>query len=306
MFSYRHAFHAGNHADVLKHMTLVATLQYMGQKDTGFTVVDTHAGAGVYRLDQEHARTSAESDAGIFRLLDAVAAAKSAGQPVPESVRNYLEQVRGFNGGGKDIRVYPGSPWITQALLRPQDKLKLFEVHPTDSRLLDKQVAELGRGKQIEVLRRNGFEGLKSLLPPPTRRGLVLIDPSYELKTDYAAVIDCLEDALRRFPIGTYAVWYPVIGRPEAHSLARKLKALSQRLQRSWVQAELNVGLRHAEGTSAQVAQGRAQTSMRASGMHVINPPFTLAAQLREALPFVTTALHEPIGSGWTVEHGGN
>lgn len=305
MFSYRHAFHAGNHADVLKHMTLVAILQYMGQKDTGFTVVDTHAGAGVYRLDQDHARKSAESDAGIFRLLAAVEAAKAGSQPVPDLVKHYLQQVRGFNNGSsKDMRVYPGSPWLSQALLRPQDKLKLFEVHPTDSRLLDNQVAELGRGKQIEVLRRNGFEGLKSLLPTPTRRGLVLIDPSYELKTDYAAVIDCLEEALQRFPIGTYAVWYPVIGRPEAHSLARKLKAMSQRLQRSWVQAEVNVGLTPTEGTSAQVAQGRAHTAMRASGMHVINPPFTLAAQLREALPFVTEALKDPIGSGWTVESG--
>ena len=274
-------------------------------KDTGFTVIDTHAGAGVYRLDQEHARTSAESDAGIFRLLTAVEAAKSSGQAVPEAVQAYLEQVLGFNPG-KTLRTYPGSPWIAQALLRPQDKLKLFEVHPTDARLLDKQVAELGRGKQIEVLRRNGFEGLKSLLPTPTRRGLVLMDPSYELKTDYAAVVDCIEEALKRFPIGTYAVWYPVIGRPEAHALARKLKAMSQRLGRSWVQAELNVGLTPTEGKSTEVAQGRAQTSMRASGMHVINPPFTLAAQLREVLPFVTEALREPTGSGWTVESGGN
>jgi len=305
MFSYRHAFHAGNHADVLKHMTLVAILQYMGQKETGFTVVDTHAGAGVYRLDQEHARTSAESDAGIFRLIAAVEAAQAGGQPVPEPVLDYMQQVRSFNSG-KTLRTYPGSPWIAQALLRPQDRLKLFEVHPTDARLLDRQVAELGRGRQIEVLRRNGFEGLKSLLPTPTRRGLVLMDPSYELKTDYAAVVDCIEEALKRFPTGSYAVWYPVIGRPEAHALARKLKAMSQRLGRSWVQAELNVGLTPTEGKSTEVAQGRAQTSMRASGMHVINPPFTLAAQLREALPFVTQALQEPTGSGWTVESGGN
>ena len=219
MFSYRHAFHAGNHADVLKHMTLVAILQYMGQKETGFTVVDTHAGAGVYRLDQEHARTSAESDAGIFRLIAAVEAAQAGGQPVPEPVLDYMQQVRSFNSG-KTLRTYPGSPWIAQALLRPQDRLKLFEVHPTDARLLDRQVAELGRGRQIEVLRRNGFEGLKSLLPTPTRRGLVLMDPSYELKTDYAAVVDCIEEALKRFPTGSYAVWYPVIGRPEAHAPA--------------------------------------------------------------------------------------
>ena len=305
MFSYRHAFHAGNHADVLKHMTQVAILQYMGQKDTGLLVVDTHAGAGVYRLDQEHARTSAESDAGIARLRVAAKAAESKGQAVPDMARAYLDMIQSFNTGG-DWRTYPGSPWISQAMLRPQDKLKLFEVHPTDARLLDKQVAELERGKQIEVLRRSGFEGLRALLPPPTRRALVLMDPSYELKTDYNAVVECLEDALKRFPTGTYAIWYPVIGRPEAHALARKLKALCTRLQRPWAQAELNVGLTPAEGTSAQVAQGRSHTAMRASGMHVINPPFTLAQQWREALPWVKDALKEATGAGWTVEHGGN
>ncbi|MCU0931158.1 MAG: 23S rRNA (adenine(2030)-N(6))-methyltransferase RlmJ [Serpentinimonas sp.] len=305
MFSYRHAFHAGNHADVLKHMTLVAILRYMAQKDTGFSVVDTHAGAGVYRLDQEHARTSAESDAGLFRLLAALPSAgtKPSGHAseVPALVADYVSVVMGFNSGGS-VRTYPGSPWIAQALLRPQDKLKLFEVHPTDARLLERHVAELGRGKQIEVLRSNGFEGWRSTLPPPTRRGLLLMDPSYELKTDYAEVLDALEEATRRFPTGTYAVWYPVIARPESHSLARKLKALGTRLQKPWVQAELNVGLNPTEGTSARVAQGRAGTVLRASGMHIINPPYTLAADLRAALPWVQQALQQKTGAGWTVE----
>ncbi len=305
MFSYRHAFHAGNHADVLKHMTQVAILQYMFQKDTGLTVVDTHAGAGIYRLDQEQARTSQESDAGILRLMAAAQTAQSQGKTPPDAIQAYLACVASFNDGWA-LRHYPGSPWISQSLLRPQDKLKLFEVHPTDSRLLERQVADLGRPKQIEVLRRNGFEGLKSLLPPPSRRALVLIDPSYELKTDYADVVDCLEDALKRFPTGTYAVWYPVIGRPEAHALARKLKTLSTRAERAWVQAELNVGFTPTEGVSAQVAQGRAFTGMRASGIHVINPPYTLAAQLREALPWVVNALKEPKGAGWTVDQSTN
>ena len=301
MFSYRHAFHAGNHADVLKHLTLVATLQYQHQKDTALVVVDTHAGAGVYRLDQDQARTSGESDGGVLKL-----AALAAGDPgaVPAPVVAYLAQIAQHNPDGR-LKVYPGSPWISTALLRPQDKLKLFEVHPTDARLLERQVAELQRGKQVEVLRRDGFEGLRALLPPPSRRGLVLIDPSYELKTDYNAVVDCLEDALKRFPTGTYAVWYPVIGRPEAHALARKLKALSTRAQRPWVQAELSVGLDLIEGSSARVAQGRGGTSMRASGMHVINPPYTLADQLRSALPWISAALTTGAGAGWTVEHGG-
>jgi 23S rRNA (adenine2030-N6)-methyltransferase len=300
MFSYRHAFHAGNHADVLKHLTWLAVLRYLGQKDTALQIVDTHAGAGQYRLDQDLARTSAEADAGILRLLAAAEAAAAQGEAVPDAVADYLHTVAHFNPDGK-ARVYPGSPWISQMLLRPQDKLKLFEVHPTDVRLLSKQVQELGTGKQIEVLRRSGFVGLKALLPPPSRRGAVLIDPSYELKTDYPAVLDTLEDALRRFPTGTYAVWYPVIGRAEAHTLARKLKAMGTRLQRPWLQAELNVGLQPEEGNAARVAQGQHHAAMRASGMHVINPPFTLANQLRAALPWVLAALREPVGASWAV-----
>lgn len=304
MFSYRHAFHAGNHADVLKHMTWLALLRYLGQKDSPLQLVDTHAGAGTYRLDQEQARTSAESDAGIGRVMAAYQRALAGGQTVPACVADYLDIVNGFNGG-HNLRVYPGSPWITQALLRPQDKLKLFEVHPTDARLLAKHVEELGKGRQIEVLRRSGFEGLRALLPAPSRRGAVLIDPSYELKTDYQAVLDCVEEALKRFPTGTVVIWYPVIGRPEAHAMARKLKTLSARHERPWLQAEMNVGFSPVEGTSAQVAQGKHHGGLRASGMHVINPPYTLANQLRDALPWVLEALREPKGSGWTVEHHG-
>lgn len=304
MFSYRHAFHAGNHADVLKHLTWLAVLRYLGQKETALHIIDTHAGAGPYRLDQEHARTSGESDAGIIRLMAAAHASADRGESLPETVADYLGIVRHFNPDG-NLRTYPGSPWISQALLRPQDRLKLFEVHPTDARVLTKQVEELGKGRQIEVLRRSGFEGLKALLPPPSRRGVVLIDPSYELKTDYEAVLDCLTDALKRFPTGTYAVWYPVIGRPEAHMLARKLKAMSTRSERPWLQAELNVGMLPEEGTAARVAQGRHHGGMRASGMHVINPPFTLASQLRESLPWVLGALREPVAASWTVESQG-
>jgi 23S rRNA (adenine2030-N6)-methyltransferase len=305
MFSYRHAFHAGNHADVLKHLTWLALLRYLGQKDTALQLVDTHAGAGQYRLDQEQARTSAESDAGIFRLLAAAERASADGEALPPPVADYLEQVRGHNPGGA-LRLYPGSPWISHAWLRPQDRLKLFEVHPTDARLLAKQVEALHKSAQVEVLRRSGFEGLKGLLPPPSRRGAVLIDPSYELKTDYQAVTDTLEEALRRFPTGSYVIWYPVIARPEAHALARKLKSLCTRAQRPWLQAELNVGLRPEEGTSARVAQGRHHAGMRASGVHVVNPPFTLAAQLRASLPWVLQALREPVGASWRVESPGS
>ena len=302
MFSYRHAFHAGNHADVLKHLTWVALLDYQTQKDTAMTVVDTHAGAGLYRLDQEQARISSESDAGIYRLVAAANQASSQGQTLPDAVQRYIEVVESVQTTAGSVRYYPGSPWISQLLLRPHDKLKLFEVHPTDTKVLEKQVQELNKGRQIEVKRSNGFEGLKSLLPPPSRRGVVLIDPSYELKTDYADVVTTLEDAFKRFPAGTYVVWYPIVARPEAHALARKLKTMGNRFGKHWLQAELNVGLEPMEGTSAQVAQGYGHTALRASGMWVLNPPYTLANQLREALPWVKQALREPRGASWSVE----
>jgi len=307
MFSYRHAFHAGNHADVLKHLTLVALLRYLGQKEAALTLIDTHAGAGVYRLDQEQARTSAESDSGFGRLVAAYKRAQATEQSrleVPAALRDYLEVVQACNAPGQ-WRVYPGSPWIAHALLRPQDQLKLFEVHPSDSRLLERQVGELQRAHQIEVRRSDGFTGLRALLPPPSRRALVLMDPSYELKTDYAAAFDCLQDALKRFPGGCYALWYPVLGRPEAHSLARKLKTLGAAPGRSWVRAELNVGVSPSPGHSALVAQGKAHSSLSASAMHVFNPPYTLAQTWRETLPWLLRALREPKGASWTVEGNG-
>ena len=294
MFSYRHAFHAGNHADVLKHLVQVAVLRHMVLKDTAYSVIDTHAGAGVYRLDQEQALTSGE-------YLDGVAKVAAASESAPELVAHYLNSVVALNPDGV-LRHYPGSPWITVQHLREQDRLKLFEVHPTDARLLDRNVAELQRGKQVEVLRRNGFEGLKALLPPPSRRGVVLIDPSYELKTDYADVLDTVADGLRRFATGIFVVWYPVIARPEAHALPRKLKALAQQLGKPSLHATLSIGSEAATPTRAAV-QGK--TPLRASGMFLINPPHTLKTGLKEALPWLEQVLGQGRGQGHTLESTG-
>lgn len=295
MFSYRHAFHAGNHADVLKHLIQVAVLRHMCIKDTGFTVIDTHAGAGVYRLDQEQALTSGEYLDGVAKV------AQAAGDEAPELVAHYLNAVAALNPGGT-LRHYPGSPWITAQHLREQDRLKLFEVHPTDARLLDRNVAELNRGRQIEVMRTNGFESLRSLLPPPTRRGVVLIDPSYELKTDYADVVTTVTEGLRRFATGMFVVWYPVIARQEAHALPRKLKALAQQLGKPSLHATLSVGSEAATPSQAAV-QGK--TPLRASGMFLINPPHTLKAGLKESLPWIEQALGQGRGQGHTIESTG-
>ena len=169
MFSYRHAFHAGNHADVLTHTTLIAILQYMTQKDAALALLDTHAGAGLYRLDGDYACKSAEADEGIFRLEGA--------ENLCPLLQDYVDMVAAFNHGSA-VKVYPGSPFIEQRLLREHDKLKLFEIHPTDYRSLSGNIAQLRAGRQVQVLLEDGFERVKKFLPPPSRRALLLCDPS--------------------------------------------------------------------------------------------------------------------------------
>ncbi|MCP4516039.1 MAG: 23S rRNA (adenine(2030)-N(6))-methyltransferase RlmJ [Delftia sp.] len=290
MFSYRHAFHAGNHADVLKHTVLIATLQYLLQKDAALTVLDTHAGAGLYRLDGDYANKSGESADGIMRL----AQAKEA--ELAPALQAYLATVRSFNQGAQ-LRNYPGSPFIIQSLLRVQerDKLKVFELHPTDMRSLVGNIAQLEAGRQVAVLHEDGFEGIKKFLPPPSRRALVLCDPSYELKSDYAKVLDMAADSLKRFATGTYAVWYPIIPRPEAHDLPRRLKTMTTKAGKSWLHVELTV---KSNKTSER-------GGLPASGMFLINPPFNLKEQLKPAMPQLVKLLGQDENAAFTLESGG-
>jgi 23S rRNA (adenine2030-N6)-methyltransferase len=293
MFSYRHAFHAGNHADVLKHTVLIATLQHLTQKDAALTVVDTHAGAGLYRLDGDYANTSGEAADGILRLVQA--------SDLAPALQDYVDLVRSFNTTAV-TKVYPGSPFIAQRLLRDHDKLKLFELHPTDQRSLAGNVAQLEAGRQVAVLLEDGFEGAKKFLPPPARRALVLCDPSYEMKSDYGRVLDMVQDALKRFATGTYAVWYPIIPRPEAHDLPRRLKTLATKAGKGWLHATLTV-------KSSQIvknADGEAKRpGLPASGMFLINPPYTLKAALQQALPQMVELLGQDRNAAYTLESGG-
>ncbi len=296
MFSYRHAFHAGNHADVLKHMVLLAVLRYMTQKDTALNVFDTHAGAGLYRLDGDYAKTSAEAADGFLRLL--------AHTPQPEfapALQDYITLVASFNSGGH-WNVYPGSPFIIQQLLHGRDKLKLFELHPTDGKTLTANIAQLDAGRQVAILREDGFEGLKKFLPPPSRRALVLCDPSYEIKSDYARVQAMVVDAMQRFPTGTYAVWYPIIPRPEAHDVPKKLKTLANKHGKSWLSATLTV-------KNSKLQQDTDGTVVRpglpASGMFLINPPHTLKATLQDAMPQLVKILGQDQHAAFTLEAGG-
>jgi 23S rRNA (adenine2030-N6)-methyltransferase len=297
MFSYRHAFHAGNHADVLKHLVLIATLRHLTQKPTPLMVVDTHAGAGVYRLDGDQAETSGEAQDGIVKL---VAAGLTA--PAP-ALTDYLEVVASFNREGRP-RLYPGSPFVIQKLLRTEarDKLKLFELHPTDTKTLTANIAQLEAGRQVAIEREDGFEGVKKFLPPPSRRALLLCDPSYEVKHDYARVSAMVADALLRFATGTYVVWYPIIPRPEAHDLPRKLKTLANKAGKSWLEATLTV-------KSSKLLQSEEGETIRpglpASGMFLINPPFTLKAVLKDALPQLVAILKQDQHATYTLESGG-
>ena len=195
----------------------------------------------------------------------------------------------GFNPSGQ-LKIYPGSPFITQALLREEarDKLKLFEMHPTDSKALAANIAQLEAGRQVAAARLDGFEGLKAFLPPPSRRALVLIDPSYEIKSDYQKVSGCMQDSLKRFSTGTYAVWYPVIPRPEAHELPRRLKTLANQAGKPWLHATLAIG--QAEDRNVP---GRAGTRPGPDGQRHVRHQPTPHAQARagcRAAPDVASA----------------
>jgi 23S rRNA (adenine2030-N6)-methyltransferase len=301
MFSYRHAFHAGNHADVLKHTVLIATLDHLLEKETALTVVDTHAGAGLYRLDGDYAGTSGEAAEGILRLVPSDKPAAAADAPFADAIARYLGVIHDFNPKG-GARVYPGSPFIVQHLLRDHDRLKLFELHPTDARTLDANIAQLEAGRQIAVLRDDGFGSATKFLPPPSRRALVLMDPSYEMKTDYGRVLDFTAEALKRFATGTYAIWYPIIPRPEAHDLPRRLKTLATKAGKPWLHATLTVKSSKLSVTPTGETQ---RPGLPASGMFLINPPYTLKPLLAAALPQLAERLAQDRNAGFSLDAGG-
>ena len=279
MLSYRHAFHAGNHADVLKHAVLALALDYLVQKDKACWYVDTHAGAGGYALTDAFAQQNAEFDTGITRLWP------GRKQP-PAPLRIYLDAVAAANAGPQ-LRHYPGSPQLAAQLLRPQDRLALFELHPQDRQQLERRFE---RDRRVRIHDGDGFQGLKAVLPPPSRRGLVLIDPSYELKEDYRRVPAALREAYRRFATGVYMVWYPLLARPEPVRLAHQLSEL---------------GLGPSLTAELRVRPPEGEFGMYGSGVFVLNPPWTLADQLKQLLPLLRDRLGEGEGADFRLQlHG--
>jgi len=277
MLSYRHAFHAGNHADVLKHFIEVQLLRYLAQKDKPFWYIDTHAGAGCYALDSGYATQNAEFDSGIARLWQR--------DDLPAPLAEYVELVKQFNTDGQ-LKLYPGSPLVALQLLRAQDRMRLFELHPADSEMLQENFA--GHDTQVLVQAADGFGALKALLPPPPRRALVLIDPPYEEKQDYRRVIAALREGLKRFANGVYAVWYPQLQRAEAQQLPEQLRQLPVK---SWLHVALSVQAPSADGFG-----------MHGSGMFVLNPPWTLHGTLQEVMPYLANVLGQSGEGGFVLE----
>lgn len=275
MLSYRHSFHAGNHADVLKHIVLMLIIENLQLKEKGFYYLDTHAGVGRYRLFGDEAEKTAEFEEGIARLWER--------NDLPPEVKRYVDQIKRLNYGGKALRYYAGSPLIAAQLLRPQDRALLTELHPSDFPLLRNNFKEYAN---IVTKRDDGFQQLKATLPPKERRGLVLIDPPYELKEDYDLVVKAVEEGYKRFATGVYAVWYPVV-------LRQQTKRIVRGLERSGIRKILQIEL--------AVRPDSDQRGMTASGMIVINPPWQLETQMKSILPYLTEVL-VPAGTGkWSL-----
>jgi len=277
LLSYRHAFHAGNHADVLKHFVLMQVLAYTAQKDKPYWYIDTHAGAGKYALDSGYATQNAEFNTGISRLIGNI--------DLPSELIQFVELVQNLNPPNQ-LKLYPGSPVVAESLLRNSDRMRLFELHSTDSKLLRQTFANAGRKVMIET--EDGFAGIKAMLPPPPRRAVVLMDPPYEEKVDYQRVVDCIKDSLVRFATGTYIVWYPLLQRPEPLQMIGKLKQLNLT---DWLHVNLTVQTPSLEGFG-----------MHGSGLFIVNPPWTLPKILQETLPYLEEKLGQDDGSKFTLE----
>ncbi len=281
--NYRHAYHAGNFADVLKHIVLVLCLEHLKKKDAPFRVIDTHAGTGAYRLDAVEAAKTGEWRHGIARIIG------TGAEPLPPRIAAILkpfldlmavETVR----EGQALAAYPGSPRIVQALLRPGDTLIANELHPDDATVLRGMLA---RDRRCKVMSVDGWSALKALLPPKERRGLVLIDPPFEQPGEFERLVQALRDAVERFATGTMVLWYPIKDASVIERFAREIAAL-----------ELEKVLR----IELMLRSPRNPDLLNGTGLIVLNAPFTLPADLEIVLPELIRRLGQGAGAAWKVE----
>jgi 23S rRNA (adenine2030-N6)-methyltransferase len=263
LLSYRHAFHAGNFADVLKHSVLTLVLEYMTRKEKGFHYIDSHSGAGMYELTHEYAQKTAEYKDGIAKLIN--------NNDLPESLVPYIDLIKSINMGELDL--YPGSPGIAKNFMRRQDSTHLFELHPSDIKYLEDFCY---RWKKSFVKQTDGYKGVLGLVPPPSRRGVVLIDPPYEIKTDYKKAVSTITKAYERFATGTYILWYPVVKR-------ELITQMESQFQLSDTKNVLQVEFCLSEDSS--------EYGMTGTGLFVVNPPWQLTKKMEEALPYLKDKL---------------
>ncbi|GAW97534.1 MULTISPECIES: 23S rRNA (adenine(2030)-N(6))-methyltransferase RlmJ [Colwellia] len=270
MLSYRHAFHAGNFADVLKHSVLSLVLDYMTRKEKGFCYIDSHSGAGMYQLAEEYAQKTGEYKDGIAKIIN--------DDHAPEALAPYLSLINRLNlspdsEASSELKVYPGSPGIAKAFVRRQDSSHLFELHPTDIKHLEDFCQ---RWRKVFVKQSDGYKGVLGLLPPPSRRGVVLIDPPYELKEDYQKAVKTIIKAYAKFSTGTYILWYPVVKR-------ELVEEMQQAFTASAVKNVLQVEFCMTADTD--------EYGMTGTGLFIVNPPWQLTTQLEEILPYMKTKL---------------
>jgi 23S rRNA (adenine2030-N6)-methyltransferase len=276
--NYRHAFHAGNFADVVKHAVLARIVEYLKLKDKAFRVIDTHAGTGVYDLSSREAQKTGEWRDGIGRLLSA-----PIGEAAGALLQPYLDAVAATDRAGNQTR-YPGSPSIVRHLLRKQDRLTAIELHPQDVRRLESLFAG---DYQVRVIALDGWLSLGAHLPPKEKRGLVLVDPPFEEEGEFERLVEGLEKAHRRWPGGIYALWYPLKDR-------KAIAGLAQALRRSAIPRILDIRFR--------VRPWSDEPRLDGSGLIVVNPPFTLESELAIILPELQKALAEGQGGDWSVD----
>ncbi|AQS35426.1 protein involved in catabolism of external DNA [Shewanella psychrophila] len=267
MLSYRHGYHAGNYADVLKHSILLQVLKSLHKKNKPLAYIDTHAGAGGYALTDEFAQKTGEYLDGVAKLWDK--------NDLPESLQQYIEDVKHFNQGESELTYYPGSPAFVDMNMREKDRMVLHELHGADHALLDEQ---LGSDKQVRVIKGDGLKGLLGAVPPLERRGVVLIDPSYEMKTDYQDVAKTIIKAHKRFSTGIYILWYPVVKRAQTEEM---LKLLTD----SGIKRQLRI--------EQAIKSDSDEFGMTAAGLWVINPPWQLDETASEMLDYLSPLLNQ-------------
>ncbi len=277
--NYRHAYHAGNFADVLKHVVLMMLVEHLKRKPAPFLYLDTHAGRGLYDLSDPQSQRSGEYKDGIGRLLAAPAGA------LPPEVASYVELVRASAGAGRSaITAYPGSPLIVARLRRPGDRLVLAENQPKEAAALRDA---LGRARQVSVLESDGYAALKAHLPPRENRGLVLVDPPFESDAEFDQVLGALTTAHERWPTGTVVVWYPLTQRAAPVRFRRNLR---------------DSGLRRLLDVQLSVRPDDSAVGMPGSGLVIVNPPWQLDVRLETLLPELHRLLAPEGGGGTQVE----